>query len=349
MRFDPISIYRAMISSGTPARQIPPSSRILVSMTTVGQPRIALCCADPVIRRYLESALHEPTFVLVEWPATSDEAVDVVCTDVADRVLELEQVQASRDVPAVGVIEITPANTPEDLDNQSTVLTGLKLPANVEPATFRLACRLLTDNVRLRRQLQQASRAHQHLARQAMIDPLTELPNRRAWDDELSRRFSRLTSAAAGQASLTLAIFDLDFFKQINDEQGHAAGDKALQTIAQCLRAAVREDDFVARLGGDEFGVLLSGVDRATSERIVERVRARLDWPAAHPAAPAITASAGVATSNQAHFRTAVELSQAADQALLSAKRSGRRRTFVADDALTIPGPRASERGTARS
>lgn len=268
----------------------------------------------------------------MEWPATSGEAVDVVCTDVADRVLELEQASASLDGPVVGVIEITSANTPENFDNRSTVLTGLKLPANVEPEMLWLASRLLADNVRLRRQVQQAGQAQRHLARQAMIDPLTELPNRRAWDDELSRRLSHLSSSDADQASLTLAIFDMDSFKRINDEQGHVAGDEALQTIAQCLRAALREHDFVARLGGDEFGVLLSNVDRATSGRIVERVRTSLDRPAADPSAPAMTASAGIATSSAAHPRTAAELLQAADQALLSAKRDGRRRTVMADE-----------------
>lgn len=94
-------------------------------------------------------------------------------------------------------------------------------------------------------------------------DSLTPLLNRRAFLRELSRvrTFSQRYGAPA-----SLVFFDLDGFKRVNDRFGHAAGDAALQAVAERLAANVRESDVVGRLGGDEFGVILAQADHATAE-----------------------------------------------------------------------------------
>jgi diguanylate cyclase (GGDEF)-like protein len=171
-----------------------------------------------------------------------------------------------------------------------------------------------------------AGRAQENLARQAMIDSLTGLANRRAWDEELARR---IAAADASGACLTLAIFDLDCFKEVNDRHGHDAGDAALRSASKALRQQLRERDFLARIGGDEFGLLISGVDPAAAMRIVDRVRGALSNIESEDC-PQPVASAGVAVRTATAQHTAQRLFQLADQALLEAKRSGRARTVAA-------------------
>ncbi len=99
-----------------------------------------------------------------------------------------------------------------------------------------------------------SARLQRELAVQAMIDPLTELYNRRAFE-EIARR--EVAGAARAGTPLSLIVVDLDHFKQINDEHGHHAGDAMLRHVAMTLRSKLREEDFVCRWGGDEFCVLL--------------------------------------------------------------------------------------------
>ena len=114
---------------------------------------------------------------------------------------------------------------------------------------------------------------HRELAQAALTDPLTGLANRRAWDQELAQRLTRCGRRAA---RLCLAVLDLDQFKEINDTQGHAAGDRVLQAVGRALQKNLRQGDFVARLGGDEFGLLLWAPGEAEAAAIVERVRSRV-------------------------------------------------------------------------
>ncbi len=103
----------------------------------------------------------------------------------------------------------------------------------------------------------------------AEIDPLTELFNRRAWERacvEEEARFRRLADPTV------VVVLDLDGLKQVNDTQGHAAGDRYLQQAARALRESVKATDVVARLGGDEFGVLLRGCSEATAASVAVRM-----------------------------------------------------------------------------
>ena len=116
----------------------------------------------------------------------------------------------------------------------------------------------------------------------AMRDPLTALPNRRAWEEELERDTA---SARRSGEPLSVAVLDVDGLKAVNDTRGHAAGDQLLREAARAWSGALRRQDLLARLGGDEFGVLLAGTDATTAAEVLARVAA---------AAPGCPCSVGV-------------------------------------------------------
>lgn len=160
------------------------------------------------------------------------------------------------------------------------------------------------------------SDAMDSLAEEAQTDPLTGLPNRRAWD-------GALREALAATAPVAVAMFDFDHFKQFNDTYGHPAGDRLLKEAAAAWRAELRTGDVLARLGGEEFGLLLHDCDPVTAREVTERLRCRVSRRR--------TVSAGVALSLPGD--TADTLIARADNALYDAKSSGRDRTAVADPA----------------
>lgn len=182
---------------------------------------------------------------------------------------------------------------------------------------------------RNRRALDAAERAARE---QALQDPLTRLPNRRAFSDRLT---DALTGAAeAGGPVVCAAIIDLDNFKRVNDRHGHAAGDLLLRSIGQALEEVVRHDDIVARVGGDEFAIVAPGTDLAMGRMLgercvttVERVAARLGYDDC-----AVSATVGFALYRR-DAQTADELIAAADTAMLRAKDAGKRRVACPDRA----------------
>jgi diguanylate cyclase (GGDEF)-like protein len=156
----------------------------------------------------------------------------------------------------------------------------------------------------------------------AYRDPLTDLPNRRFFNDDLRRLMAQARRDGVGFA---LMLIDLDHFKQINDTLGHDAGDALLVELAARLRAAVREVDSIARLGGDEFAVLLPAT---TSREAVETVCKRIVEAAAQPvffkSHPVHAgASVGIALA-PGDGEDADALFKSADLALYQAKREGR-------------------------
>jgi diguanylate cyclase len=122
--------------------------------------------------------------------------------------------------------------------------------------------------------LSEAVRRTEHLELEALVDPLTSLLNRRAWDrllvqeDERCRRYGH---------PATVFVVDLDHLKEINDTAGHAAGDALLVRAADALQEVVRDIDIVARLGGDEFGLIAVECDAAGAELLLRRLREALD------------------------------------------------------------------------
>jgi diguanylate cyclase (GGDEF)-like protein len=166
----------------------------------------------------------------------------------------------------------------------------------------------------------------------AESDALTGLCNRRT---ALERLEAELLRSHADGGEFGLLYIDVDHFKQINDSFGHAAGDRVLVAVAGLLRQLVRASDTVARLGGEEFLLLLPGADPATTMRLGERIRARIEanpMAGSGPEAPlACTASVGVVHSSDFPLDSADELLKRADAAMYAAKRGGRNRVERAD------------------
>jgi diguanylate cyclase (GGDEF)-like protein/PAS domain S-box-containing protein len=113
-------------------------------------------------------------------------------------------------------------------------------------------------------------RTHAELQHLAHHDPLTGLPNRRAWDGALLRAISQ---ARRDGTSLAVALLDLNAFKQINDSHGHEAGDQVLIGSARAWRAELRDSDLLARIGGDEFALLLADLRAGALDAIVKRLK----------------------------------------------------------------------------
>jgi diguanylate cyclase (GGDEF)-like protein len=157
---------------------------------------------------------------------------------------------------------------------------------------------------------------------QARLDPLTQLPNRQAFEEQLTAELSR---ANRFRRPLAVLVLDCDGFKAINDHLGHAAGDAALRRVAETLRSSVRQYDIVARYGGDEFALVLPEADVPDAETVAERLQATF----AHAVSklyPGLTASLGVAVFRESP-PDAAECFQRADAAMYRAKRAGKNRT----------------------
>lgn len=164
-------------------------------------------------------------------------------------------------------------------------------------------------------------RVMRRLLEQTRIDPLTGVSNRRGLMAALDGTHHRALRAGSAYA---LMIVDIDHFKRVNDEQGHAAGDAELHRVASQLAHTVRVGDSVGRLGGEEFCLLLPSTDRSGAERMAERVRIAVEQ-GTH-----VTVSVGVAMA-QPSAESALDAMERADQALYRAKNEGRNRVVVAD------------------
>jgi diguanylate cyclase len=145
-------------------------------------------------------------------------------------------------------------------------------------------------------------------------DPLTGVSNRRDFDDTLEKLLADHQDAE--QPPLALAMLDLDHFKRVNDEQGHLAGDRVLQDLAQLVKAGIREGDLVARFGGEEFVVIMPRTTMATASTVLERIRQRVGEKLP------TTVSIGLTTNRVEE--PATNLLARADAALYAAKRDGR-------------------------
>ena len=128
---------------------------------------------------------------------------------------------------------------------------------------------LLEKNIQLGGRTQELERALDLLNTMATTDWLTELPNRRKFDETLSRMFHQSERFAE---EITLVLFDVDYFKLINDGHGHGAGDEVLRDLGTILRLHVRKSDLPARLGGDEFGIILYHTNSEQAEIFVEKL-----------------------------------------------------------------------------
>jgi diguanylate cyclase (GGDEF)-like protein len=181
-------------------------------------------------------------------------------------------------------------------------------PGPIGPSRFLTTVGLATgSSVVVRLLSERVERLVAELRLAAATDPLTGLLNRRAFNERLGHELAR--ARRTGEAFATLLI-DVDHFKQINDRDGHAAGDDALVGLARTLTRELREIDTVARIGGDEFAVILPATSVAGAHATAERLRERAGIPI----------SVGAAVYG-VDGHTADELARAADAALYDAKR----------------------------
>ena len=163
-------------------------------------------------------------------------------------------------------------------------------------------------------------------------DHLTELFNRRYFDDTVGREWRRALRTAT---PLSLMLLDIDRFKAFNDLHGHARGDECLRRVAGVLRSqARRESDLFCRFGGEEFAAILPATDREGAQRVGEALRQEIeDLQILHPGSDhrVVTASVGVATAGNAeeHARGYAYFLNQADEALYAAKRAGRNQVMV--------------------
>jgi diguanylate cyclase (GGDEF)-like protein len=167
-------------------------------------------------------------------------------------------------------------------------------------------------------------RINEELTRLAMLDPLTGVFNRRTFEE---RAATVIDEAARGVRPLSLLAVDIDHFKHVNDEFGHAGGDEALRLVVALMQETLAEGQILSRIGGEEFAVLLPGADEAEAAATAERLRRHLERSAIDVEGRRLSLkiSAGVATVGPAH-RTLATLLRAADRALYAAKHSGRNR-----------------------
>jgi len=170
-------------------------------------------------------------------------------------------------------------------------------------------------------------RVEEQLARQALHDPLTDLPNRLLLRDRADRA---LQSSARRAAPPALLFVDLDGFKAVNDSAGHDAGDEVLVLAADRLAGCLRDGDTLARLGGDEFAVLLEEATLDDAIDVAERLRAAVAEPVVvHGTDLVLTASIGVARPGGSSDLDSGELIRNADLAMYAAKGAGKNQVKV--------------------
>ncbi|MCI5138398.1 MAG: sensor domain-containing diguanylate cyclase, partial [Candidatus Electrothrix sp. AR1] len=215
---------------------------------------------------------------------------------------------------------------------------GEEYPQWLSIAVIRNRNRSIAHYVALFSDISDRKKAEEILRHQAMHDPLTRLPNRVMFDERLRGSLSR---AKRLNTQVALLYLDLDNFKTINDSLGHLAGDRVLQMVADRLRDCLRLEDVVARIGGDEFSAILDDVDSvddavATAERII----ASLGEIDCSVGGERIRTSVGIALYPD-HGTETEELLHHADNAMYTAKRMGKGRSFLAgktsdDDVSTV-------------
>lgn len=209
------------------------------------------------------------------------------------------------------------------------------LAATASFALLLLLIRLRIRHLELRaRQLhaqvdektRELKRQSDYFQRQARIDQLTGLANRRAFDEWLAREFR---DSRRRDRPLSLAILDLDHFKRINDDYTHLIGDRIMQVVARVLRRHIREKDQAARWGGEEFTLTFPDRRARDAAGICERIRQAMEQTDFSDIAPGLTITASFGISDNENADSYETLLRQADQALYHAKSEGRNRVVI--------------------
>ncbi len=202
---------------------------------------------------------------------------------------------------ALGVLHVTGAKGKPPNPEQIAQLTALGVHAGTRIGTLR---------------------AFERSQLQASTDSLTGLTNRRAAEEVL-------TNLMSVDSAFAVVMADLDFFKRLNDTQGHEAGDRALKLFADTARSVVRDRDHVVRWGGEEFALLLPGANAERAAEVVGRLRVALAQQHLLSGSPVFTSSYGISDSTMTRDRET--LIRLADEALYRSKQAGRDCCTVGD------------------
>ena len=196
--------------------------------------------------------------------------------------------------------------------------------ASAHSQTLVAAIALVLSTVILSGALVESDKAHR---RRSTLDPLTGLLNRNALEQRLSELEGTFCGEERGR-SHALLLCDLDHFKRVNDQLGHATGDTVLQDVAETMRAVLRAGDSIYRIGGEEILVVLPGASEQDAVGVAERLRQAVRKR--RPAGVSVTISIGAAVTKPSVVNTD-DLVARADAALYSAKAGGRDQVFVAN------------------
>jgi len=199
---------------------------------------------------------------------------------------------------------------------------------------------LVERNGQLKSLMNQLAEKNAQLAIQIRIDALTRLLNRNPWEQAAEVEHER---SLRHKHDYSILMLDVDYFKMLNDSQGHQAGDECLRSVAGAIASACRKSDIVGRYGGEEFVVLAPETRSETALVLAERIRQNVwDLAISHPAVPAgrVTISIGVAALDKDSL---AEVIRKADEALYLAKRSGRNRACGRHGAVSSIHPLVGE------
>jgi len=299
-------------------------------MTPAAPQKVLVADDDPINRDVLCELLQPEYSVLLA--KNGAQAVERATRHVPDLVLldvmmpdmsgfdVLRRLRATPQTEHISVIFISGLNRPED------EAAGLKMGASDYIAKPYNATVVLA-RVALHLQLVRQRRLLEHLAH---VDGLTELANRRRFDEVYDLEWQR---ARRSSQPLSLALLDIDCFKQFNDVYGHPAGDRALRAVARLAGAHMRRPaDLAARYGGEELVLLMPETDADQAVRIAQALREEImHLNIAHAgsvAASCVTASIGGATLDPSRHESSAAMFEAADVQLYRAKQGGRNRVM---------------------
>lgn len=226
------------------------------------------------------------------------------------QVMEKYQLKVSRGIetPAFEQVLVRKDGSPVPVEVSITIVPD----SNGNPRHIQCVLRDITDRKNYEKQLKH----------QALHDPLTDLPNRKHFEDKLHQA---LLIPENGEDQVAVMFLDLDDFKEVNDSFGHQVGDQVLIEIASRLKATLRESDTVARIGGDEFLIILENIpNKENVERVAEKINQIISRPYLVGEQPIrLSVSIGVNITQRSHLDQ-LDLVLASDVAMYQVKRSGK-------------------------
>ena len=300
--------------------------------------RIAIVDDDAAIRRLVRLFLKRSGYDTIEFSTGSEAREQLMKTPwdlvILDRRLpDMDGVMLAQELKSHPEFKTRFIIMLTGEDDQADKVEGLDLGADdyvTKPFQYpELLARIRAGKriVDLQKELLETNKRLELLS---ITDGLTNLYNHRYFQDELGRAFDE--SARYGRP-LSLAIVDLDFFKKVNDNYGHAVGDEVLKGVSKIFRESIRSTDLAARYGGEEFAMMMPETDLQDAIAFAEKLRTLVEsTPITTQDGPIhVTVSIGVGTVPHPNIHAAKELIVAADEALYRAKRGGRNQVQVAD------------------